>query len=318
MERYQIIKQLGKGGMGRVFLAEDIRVRRKVAMKIIEPVNLSFGIEMEMLRDLKSDLIPIIYDAWIEGDKGIIIMEYVEGKTLQEYIQCRKELSENQIFEWGNQIGEFLKQIHTLRPKMLYRDLKPENIMVLPDGTLKIIDLGAATMMERDKLNGGKRVGTYGYASPEQWKGEEVDERTDIYSLGAVLLDMFRGTCEGTVGSDMTQISQERYVPEGMVRLIRKCLEQKPEKRYASAEGFLKDWKNYKKAEHRSFAVFYLFYVVLLGCLCYAAYVIWHGRNHWDLCGYVLILYLFMKGLQLWYENRKAHWTQLKSVWCRG
>ena len=92
--------------------------------------------------------------------------------------------------------------------------------MVLPNGTLKIIDLGAATIMERDKLNSGKRVGTYGYASPEQWNGEEVDEKTDLYSLGAVLLDMFRGTCEGTVGSDITMISQERYVPEGMIKSI--------------------------------------------------------------------------------------------------
>ena len=333
MERYKIIKQLGSGGMGQVYLAEDCRVGRKVAMKIIQPVNLSFGIEMEMLRDLKSELFPVIYDAWIEENRGIIIMEYVEGKTLQEYINARKEneeeqnkedqneeeqIEEEQIFEWGRQIAQFLKQIHNLHPKILYRDLKPENIMVLPDKKLKIIDFGAAAIMERDKLNGGKRVGTYGYASPEQWSGQMVDERTDIFSMGAVILDMFRGSCEGIMGSDIRMIEQERYVPEGMKKIILKCLESDAENRYASAEAFLKDWKSYKKAEQKSLIGFFFFYSVLISCLIYAAYVIWCFPSKWKLWTLSISIYLGLKMGQTWYNSRKYSWVQVKSVWCRG
>ena len=172
--------------------------------------------------------------------------------------------------------------------------------------------------MERDKLNGGKRVGTYGYASPEQWSGQMVDERTDIFSMGAVILDMFRGACEGIMGSDIRMIEQERYVPEGMKKIILKCLESDAEKRYASAEAFLKDWKSYKKAEQKSLIGFFFFYSVLISCLIYAAYVIWCFPSKWKLWTLSISIYLGLKMGQTWYNSRKYSWVQVKSVWCRG
>ena len=147
-DRYEIKGILGEGGMGRVYLAGDMRLGRLVAIKVLEQVTEQFQEEVALLRRQNFMMLPAIYDAWVEEDgTGVIVMEYVEGQNLKEYLALHGQIPEKQVYQWGVQLGEFLKKLHSGNPKVLYRDLKPENIMVLPDKTLRLVDVGAAVRL---------------------------------------------------------------------------------------------------------------------------------------------------------------------------
>lgn len=331
-DRYAVTEMLGKGGTGRVYLAKDIRLGRMTALKILKKATEQFEEEVQVLQKQGLYMLPVIFDAWVEKDgSGIIVMEYVRGCNLKEYLTLHRQITEKQIYLWGLQLGEFLQRLHSMNPKILYRDLKPENIMVQPDGTLRLVDVGAAVRMDEEKALKGKRTGTYGYASPEQWEGDSVDERTDIYSLGSVLYDVMYAAAQTSAKplfpADKTGISgraggsyvlELKGMPEGMVSVVRRCLRREKGKRYATAAAFSEAWKRYKWAGRRSFLRNMILKSAEYGMLLSAVYAAWRYSEEISDVLTGLLGYAVLKIWENILKKKSEGWEQKKSVWCRG
>lgn len=318
-DRYEIEEILGEGGSGRVYLARDIRLGRPVAVKILEQVTEQFREEVAVLQRQSFRMLPAVFDAWEEEDgTGVIVMEYVEGQNLKEYLALHRQIPEKQIYEWGLQLGEFLEKLHSGNPRVIYRDLKPENIMVQPDRTLRLVDLGAAVRPGMERSDRKKRVGTFGYAAPEQWEGKTADERADIYGLGAVLYTVMEG--EEKLKSQVLSgnLAEKSGMPEGMRRAVRRCLRPEREKRYATAGAFLTDWKRYRRAGRGRGFVLRVEEILKIGFLYAAVYTIWYQTEYLPLAGHFLIGYLWLKAAEWVWRVRNEKWEQKKSVWCRG
>jgi serine/threonine protein kinase len=211
---YRILSQLGKGGMGEVWLAEDTRLDRKVAVKVL-PADLAsdadrrqrFEQEARAAAALNHPNIAAIHDVGVETGEGqpvhYMVQELLEGETLRETIS-RGPLPLEKALQLAVEIAEALKAAH--RAGIVHRDLKPENIFVTRDGHPKVLDFGLAKLMEFALPSGtgpsmsptvtmaGQILGTAGYMSPEQVRGEEVDERADLFALGCVLYEMLTGS----------------------------------------------------------------------------------------------------------------------------
>lgn len=315
-ERYEMKEILGEGGTGRVYLARDIRLGRPVAIKILDRVTERFSEEVALLQKRALSMLPTVFDAWVEENgAGVIVMEYVEGMTLKEYLSLHRQISEGQIYEWGLQLGGFLEKLHG--DKILYRDLKLENIMVLPDKSLRLVDVGAAVRLEGADLCEKKRIGTFGYAAPEQWAGKTVDGRADLYSLGAVLHAVMMGE-DNPGGAGAGLFVGPGKMPEGMVRAVRRCLQEKREKRYATARAFLADWRRYRRVG-RAGAVFWQAEVLARYIFLYGAvYGIWYLKEFSPAVRSLLAGYFWLKAAEWIYGRRSERWEQKKSVWCRS
>ena len=318
-DRYEIKEILGEGGTGRVYLARDMRLGRPVAIKILERVTEQFEEEIALLQRQNFRMLPAVFDAWVEEDgEGIIVMEYVEGQNLKDYLALHRQIPERQIYDWGVQLGEFLDKLHNGNPKVLYRDLKPENIMVQPDKTLRFVDVGAAVRLGAERSFQRKRVGTPGYAAPEQWEGKSVDERADIYGLGAVLCAVMEGEEKLKSQVFSGDLTEKSGVPEGMRRAVRRCLRPEKEKRYATARAFLTDWRQYKRAGRGRILMFRMEEILKIGFLYAAVYIIWYRPECLSLAGHFLMGYLWLKAAEWIYRVRNEKWEQKRSVWCRS
>lgn len=318
-DRYEIKEILGEGGTGRVYLARDMRLGRPVAIKILERVTEQFEEEIALLQRQSFRMLPAVFDAWVEEDgEGVIVMEYVEGQNLKDYLALHRQIPERQIYDWGVQLGEFLDKLHSGNPKVLYRDLKPENIMVQPDKTLRFVDVGAAVRLGAERSFQRKRVGTPGYAAPEQWEGKSVDERADIYGLGAVLYAVMEGEEKLKSQVFSGNLTEKSGVPEGMRRAVRRCLRPEREKRYATARAFLTDWRQYKRAGRGRILMFRTEEILKIGFLYAAVYIIWYRPECLSLAGHFLIGYLWLKAAEWIYRVRNEKWEQKRSVWCRS
>lgn len=261
---YEIIRQIGAGGMGEVYLAEDIKLKRKVALKLLNK-NLSrnqehlrrFVQEARAASALNHPNIITIYEIGdTEEGTHFIAAEYIKGKTLREYLR-RDEIGLRRILEIADQIASALAATHA--SGIIHRDIKPENIMLREDGLVKILDFGVAKLIEKqpEKLDTeaetraqmntavGVILGTVLYMSPEQARGKEIDARTDVWSLGVVLYEMFTGHLP-FVGETMSDIiaailerdplplaEHRRDAPPELERIISRALAKSKEKRYA-------------------------------------------------------------------------------------
>lgn len=198
-ERYEIVDKLGGGGMSNVYLAEDTILQIKVAIKAIsipprekEETLKRFEREVYNSSQLSHDNIVSMIDVDEEEDCYFLVMEYIEGPTLAEYIQNHGPLNVTTAIDFTTQILNGIKHAHDCR--IVHRDIKPQNILIDPSKTLKIFDFGIAKALSETSLTQTKHVlGTVQYFSPEQAKGESTDESTDIYSIGIVLYEMLVG-----------------------------------------------------------------------------------------------------------------------------
>ncbi len=200
--RYEIVDQLGQGGMGTVYLARDHRLhgRTYVIKKLRddffrdedrEKAMAFFMREIEVLCDLKHPNIVDIKDHFPEGNDYFILMEYVEGKNLHEMLHERGEpFSEEQVLEWSVQICKVLNYLHTHDPPVIYRDLKPSNVMIDTLGRVKLVDFGIARQYRDDSDN--THVVSAGYSPPEQYWGA-AEPRSDVYALGATMSFLLTG-----------------------------------------------------------------------------------------------------------------------------
>jgi serine/threonine protein kinase/Flp pilus assembly protein TadD len=252
--RYQIIEELGKGGMGKVYKVFDQEVQAKMALKLIKPEVSAdknmierFRNELKIARDISHKNICRMYDLGREAGNYFITMEYVSGEDLKSFIRRSRKLVVGTAIFIAKQVCEGLAEAH--RVGVVHRDLKPGNIMIDKEGNAKIMDFGIARSISVKGITGaGVMIGTPEYMSPEQVEGKGVDPRSDIYSLGIILYEMltgqvpFEGDTPFTVGvkqkSEIPKDPQElnAQIPDDLSRLILKCLDKDRGKRYQSAE----------------------------------------------------------------------------------
>lgn len=276
--RYEVISQIGAGGMGEVFLARDTQLDRNVALKLLsaeltknEDRMKRFVQEAKTASALNHPNIIVIHEIGESDGSHFIATEYIEGETLRERID-RGHLSLEFVLDVGLQVANALTAAH--KANIAHRDIKPENLMVRPDGYVKVLDFGLAKLTESSsqsisgdsdtkmyvKTNPGAVMGTTSYMSPEQAKGTpEIDERTDIFSFGIVLYEMltgrlpFRGSSPGEViGAIMYESPKPiaRYndnCPSELDRIVSKALQKDPEERYQLIKELGNDLKSLRK-----------------------------------------------------------------------
>jgi serine/threonine protein kinase len=257
-QRYEIIEELGKGGMGRVYRVLDTKINEEVALKLIKPEIADsktierFGNELKMARKISHKNVCRMYHLSEESGTHYITMEYVPGETLKSMMRMTKQLSVGTSVSIARQICEGLKEAHRLG--VVHRDLKPQNIMIDKQGIARIMDFGIARSLEsKGTTRPGVIIGTPEYMSPEQTELREIDQRSDIYSLGIILFEMLTGRVpfegETPISIAMKQksekppepISFNPQIPEDLNRIIGTCLEKDREKRYQTADELLED-----------------------------------------------------------------------------
>jgi serine/threonine protein kinase/Tfp pilus assembly protein PilF len=252
--RYQIIEELGKGGMGKVYRVLDKKLNEEVALKLIRPeIALDkntlerFQNELKLARRISHRNVGRMYELMEEKGIHFITMEYVPGEDLKSFIRRSRQLTIGTAVTLAKQVCEGLTEAHRLG--VIHRDLKPSNIIIDKEGNARIMDFGIARSIKTKGITGtGVMIGTPEYMSPEQVEGKEVDQRSDIYSLGIILYEMltgrvpFEGDTPFTIGvkqkSEMPKDPKEfnAQIPAGLSQLILRCLEKDKGKRYQSAE----------------------------------------------------------------------------------
>ena len=251
---YKILEKLGEGGMGVVFLAEDTKLERKVAIKFLPhyiAINSEererFKIEAKAAAALNHPNIATIHAIEESADQIFIVMEYIEGAELKDKIKS-SAIPETEAIEIAKQIAEGLEAAH--KKGIVHRDIKSQNIMITNDGKVKIMDFGLAKVKGDTQITKiGSTVGTAAYMSPEQAKGEELDEQTDIWSFGVVIYEMLTGKLPFKGDYDQAliysilneEIELNIDVPNELKIIMKKALAKKKENRYKSVEEILSD-----------------------------------------------------------------------------
>ena len=203
-ERYRIIARLGNGGFGAVYKAEDMQFgNRLVAVKEMNrggsgPEEVAgaaeaFKREALLLAKLKHPSLPSIYDHFTEAGRWYLVMDYIEGETLEARLDRVGRLRVEEALQIGMQLGEVLRYLHACQPPIIFRDLKPANIIMTPQGHVYLIDFGLARLFDPEQTRNSNPFGSPGYAAPEQYDSPQTTVRADIYSLGATLHQMITG-----------------------------------------------------------------------------------------------------------------------------
>ena len=284
--KYRVIRPIGKGAEGDVYLAQDEDLHRKVAIKQVykwqhkqcdkeissvedaaeeemireagcgkeekaagcntEKIGRDRGIllEADILRQLKHPMLPVIYDLLWEDDIWYMVMEYIQGVTLQEYIEKNGCATEQQVYVWAEQLLDVMCYLHTRKPPVIYRDLKPQNVMVCSEDKLRLIDFGAAHCRNFG-VRAMRMAATPGYGAPEQFgrigKGIYADERSDIYAFGMLLYFVVTGTDPARPPYTLLAIKDHQYfVGDWLEQIIRRCIRDNPAERYQMVQEIRK------------------------------------------------------------------------------
>jgi len=265
VSHYRIVEKIGAGGMGEVYLAEDTKLKRKVALKFLPPhlcqdkdCRARFKREAQAVAKLSHPNVVTIYDVSEFQRRPFFGMEYVERKSLKDYAS-QKELSIEHILELGIQICDGLQDAH--EKGVTHRDIKPSNILIDSHGRAKIVDFGLASVVGTDQLTKtGSTLGTIGYMSPEQVQGKEIDHRSDLFSLGVVLYELianqnpFKRYSEAAtlkaVSDDLPEplARFKSGLPDGLQAVMDKALEKDVKTRYQHADGMLSDLIRVKRS----------------------------------------------------------------------
>ncbi len=243
-QRYRILSQLGKGGFGAIYKAEDAQLgNRLLAVKemsqsglrpqeIIEATE-NFKREALLLASLKHPNLPSIYDYFSEAGRWYLVMDFIEGETLEEHLNKEPEgrLSVEETQRIGIQLCTVLGYLHGRQPPIIFRDLKPANIMMTPDAHLYLIDFGIARHFKPGQAKDTIAFGSPGYAAPEQYGKAQTTARSDIYSLGATLHNLLTGIDPSLSPFQFAPLQQQgRPIPPGLESLIMQMLEMNEDK----------------------------------------------------------------------------------------
>ena len=258
--RYEIIEKIGSGGMSNVFRAKDLKLVRMVAIKVLKDefctdLNFveKFKREAQAAASLLGENIVNIYDVVDEGRYHFIVMELVDGITLKEYIRIKGKLDITEGVSIAIQVARALKTAHAQH--IVHRDIKPQNILITDDSKVKVADFGIARAVSEQTVN-ANAIGSVHYISPEQARGGRCDARSDIYSLGITMYEMFTGrvpfTGESTVAVALAHLEQAMTPPSvynnkispNLERIILKCTKKDPANRYQNITELLDDLEN--------------------------------------------------------------------------
>ena len=263
--RYEIIEELGRGGMGNVYRVLDKKINEEVALKLIKPVIATdeniierFRNELKFARKITHKNVCRMYDLNEEEEILYITMEYVLGDDLKSIIRMVGQLNSRKAISIAKQICEGLAEAHRLA--IIHRDLKPRNIMIDKEGNARIMDFGIASSHKTKGITAtGDMIGTPEYISPEQAEGKKADPRSDIYSLGIIIFEMvtgrvpFKGDTSLSIAlKHKTEIPPDprefnTQIPADLSRLILRCMEKDKEKRYQRSEELFSDLNKIEK-----------------------------------------------------------------------
>lgn len=285
--KYKILSVIGQGGMSTVYLAINAKANKPWAIKEVrkdgfqnyEVVTQSLTMEIDLLKKLRHPHLPSIIDIIDRDDNFLIVMDYVEGMTLENIMLENGAQSQKDVIEWSIQLCDVLQYLHSREPSIIYRDMKPSNVMLNYDGKVMLIDFGTAREYKERALGDTTCLGTKGYAAPEQFGGQgQSDPRTDIYCLGATMYHLLTGHNPSNAPYEMYPITQ--WNPElssGLEKIIQKCTQKNPEDRFQTVEELKDALKNYKDLDtpmieqaKKSLRVFAILLILTLCCsICF-------------------------------------------------
>lgn len=290
--KYKILNVIGKGGMSVVYLAMNERVNRQWAIKEISKRDRyhlhANKKEIEMMKKLRHPHLPGIVDVIENQNSLLIVMDYIEGRSLQDILAETGAQPQEKVLKWARQLCDVLSYLHTRKPAVVYRDMKPANVMLKPDGNVVLIDFGAAREYSSGNISDTVSLGTRGYAAPEQYEKEgQSDARTDIYCLGVMLFQLLTGESPHSL-CPICQIDPS--FSSGLEAILIKCTQVKKENRYQSCkelsyalEHYFEWDVDYQNLQKRRFVFFLIPFALTVTLEAGAVFFSWKGaevRNH--------------------------------------
>lgn len=255
--KYKILTEIGRGGMGRVWLAMDTSLNKQWAVKEIDKTSVEYNVtvnedqtltEIELMKRLDHPLLPRIVDIIDKKDSLCVVMDYIEGVTLLKVLKMQGPQQQELVAEWMMEICEVLDYLHHLDPPIIYRDMKPANIMLKPDGSIRVIDFGIARTFKKG-LDDTVCLGTKGYASPEHFLGK-TDVRSDVYTVGVSMYHLLTGKNPAEPPYEIVPLREvDSTLSSGLEKIIAKATDPDPDKRYQSAALLGEAIAGYRKLE---------------------------------------------------------------------
>lgn len=300
-KQFKIIGILGQGGMGIVYLAQDLTDQSYWTIKeqhVIEKNQELLYSEAEILGKLNHPAIPSLRLKHREGDMLYLIMEYVDGCTLEELIHSGQKIGERSIVDWFTQICEILVYLHGLDTPIVYRDLKPSNIMLNRSGQIKLIDFGIAQEYQEKSASVKVAALTRGYAAPEQYDSRYyLDVRTDIYALAVTIHYLITGKDPNQPPYHFRPIRKlNPKASYALESILKKCLQPSPDKRYKDASRLLEDLKQIDELEQdirkriKWMRILISSAALLAVCFSLTVFAINRNNREWEIKSYYQML----------------------------
>lgn len=280
--KFEILTQIGQGGMSTVYLAMDTHLNKQWAVKEIrkkgngkndEIVVNSLLAEANLMKRLDHPSLPRIVDIIDNGTTIFVVMDYIEGESLDKILEEYGPQSEELVIGWARQLCDALSYLHDQKPSIVYRDMKPANVMLKPEGNIKIIDFGIAREYKEENLADTTVLGTKGYAPPEQYSGQ-TDAKSDIYALGMTMHHLLTGIDPRTGEMYAPVRMWNPNLSEGIESIIDKCVQPAAENRYQNCQDLLYDLEHpdlvtrgYKRKQKRKLRTFIITSVMAVLCL---------------------------------------------------
>lgn len=260
--KYKILNEIGHGGMSTVYLAINEKANKPWAVKEVrKSLNRDFNLlrqslimETDLLKKLKHPNLPSIIDVIDSDENFLIVMDYIEGNTLERLLAEEGAQPQEKVAGWALQLCDVLDYLHTRPTPVIYRDMKPSNIMVRSDGSVVLIDFGTAREFKEKNLQDTCCLGTNGYAAPEQFGGMgQTDGRTDIYCLGTTLYHLLTGHNPSEPPYEIYPITEwNAALSTGLERIIQKCTQKNPADRYQTVMELRYDLEHYTDLEQQA------------------------------------------------------------------
>lgn len=258
--RYKIINKIGGGDMSLVYCAEDEMEHKQWAVKVFpkegirdqEVMTQSLVANPEVLKTFEHPNLVRFIEVIEDEDKYLIVMEYIQGKSLLQVLERKQTIEQEQVVLWAKQICDALEYLHTRKPAVIHKNVKPVNVMLKPDGSIMLIDFASVREFKDKRVESARWLATAGYAAPEQFGHEgEITPATDVYGLGATMYQLLTGDnpCKPPYKIERPIRSFNENLSAGLEKIIQKCLAENPMERYQSVAELRQDLEHYNEID---------------------------------------------------------------------